>query len=915
MSMKSVRCHPEADRRKAPIRNFVLYPLPCKIAYALCVPVFLLFGAVAWSSVAGAQADPGLVAHYRFDEGAGAIAKDSSGHGSDGEIHGARYVQRGEGFCLEFDGIDDFVDCGNPPALDFRKTVTLEAWVFPESRVMGEAGILGKHFEGFLITYYADGKCWWYVSGGGNHVNGLLTPGCWHHVVGTFDGSMLCLYVDGRLADTRPSKAAEIRPARNFLIGCVLGDPSATDPAYTRTSHFPGKIDEVRVYDRALSAEEVRTHFEEGVAQLQLTADYQPAEPVETIQVGNVSVRVTSGGQVHIVSEGDAYLVESAYSYPNVPIGWNVYAGSGGRSEPQWSPEAVRFSETSLGIAAEGRFYRIDRTVRLRADKVEFEDRITNTRGEPTGFIVRNSVIASGPFSTVFTPGSAENPVIFLAGGKSRLGVLAEDSLSRIRFEANVGLPANQAKFSVGNFALDAGKDCTLRWTVYVLERNADYFDLVNRVRRDWNTNFTIEGPFCFFDVGLPLLRDPEQLKAYLQRKKLGIAALSPWLDYDPGSFDQVWPRHEYKTRMQEAARLLKEADPAIKCIGCIETDWVTAYPDQIKNGDKLPRYGLGSGSLNAEQTCIIDEAGLPWKDSVKRRADGGLELELYGRGGKPQMALCVYPRIGNYQYEFLMGQVKFLLEEVGLDGFYIDEFSQGWRGGIPSYEGWDGVSAEVNPATGEIRRTYVDCSLAGIDARVKLCRYALDRGKIVVANTYATSMEEQALPVFRFSETQGAFDPMATPDGAEPPAVVEVFRGDLATPIGLGILGVPGKHDAARRLMKAVVTYLRHGALYYHYAIEDIPETGEGSGDYGPINHMFPITPVALHKGWVEGKERIVTAISGEHLWRQSQSPQVRRFDLTGREHPADFPVARDGDGWRVAVQIRDWAEIVVIE
>jgi len=162
------------------------------------------------------------------------------------------------------------------------------------------------------------------------------------------------------------------------------------------------------------------------------------------------------------------------------------------------------------------------------------------------------------------------------------------------------------------------------------------------------------------------------------------------------------------------------------------------------------------------------------------------------------------------------MGQVRFLLDEVGLDGYYIDEFSQAWSGGIPTYGQWDGVSAEVDPRTGRISRFYTDCGLAGVGARVNLVKYALDRGKVVVANTYATAMEEQSLAVNRFSETQGAFNPMTWEDGQEPAALPSMLRSSLASPLGLGIVGQSDQHDTARRIMKAVVTYLRHGMLYY---------------------------------------------------------------------------------------------------
>ena len=416
----------------------------------------------------------------------------------------------------------------------------------------------------------------------------------------------------------------------------------------------------------------------------------------------------------------DSYLVESLFSYPGERIGWNRLATAGVGNEATWSPRVRRLSASALAIEAQGAFYRLNRLVKLERGKVRFEDTLTNLRAEPAGFIVRTTVTAPAAFRDSFAPGGAENPTLYVAGESGGLGVLAEDHVSRLRFEPSLGLPANQARFQVGDFALDPGRSYTLCWTIYLLAEGAGYFDFVSQVRRDWHSNFTIDGPFAFFDVGeqRELLSDPRKLKAYLQRRRLGVAGLSPWLDYDPGTFDRVWPRDEYKERMQQAVRALKVADPKIKCVGCIETDWVAIDPARIPQGDKLPRYGRASGLLNAEETRVIDEAGLPWRDSVKRKADGTLELGLYSRGGKAQTSLSVYPAVGNYQHEFLLGQVKFLLDEVGLDGFYIDEFSQAWRGGIPSYSGWDGLSAEVDLQTGRIARRYVDCSLAGVTAR-----------------------------------------------------------------------------------------------------------------------------------------------------------------------------------------------------
>ena len=143
--------------------RFLILVIAVVLAAAECVTVL--------------ASNEGLVAYYNFDEGTGSIAHDLSGNGNDGQIHGARFLKRERGFCLEFDGLHDFVDCGSKASLDLRNEVTLEAWVFPSRRVKAEPGILGKHFESYLLSYYADGQCWWYVSSGGNHAKSLLTPG------------------------------------------------------------------------------------------------------------------------------------------------------------------------------------------------------------------------------------------------------------------------------------------------------------------------------------------------------------------------------------------------------------------------------------------------------------------------------------------------------------------------------------------------------------------------------------------------------------------------------------------------------------------------------------------------------------------------------------------------------------------
>jgi len=874
----------------------------------------LIAATLTAATLPSAADEADLVARYAFDEGQGEVVRDVSGHGADGTVHGARFLRTRTGHCVEFDGVASYIDCGAPEALDLREQVTVEAWVMPSGVPGREPGIAGKQFSSYLLTYYTDGNCWWYINEGGNNVHAPVMPGRWQHVAGTFDGETLRLYVNGRLAAGKPSKHKTISPGGNFTIGAVMGALSADDPNYRNSSTFPGLIDDVRVYSRALGPGEIASHAAADVGALEV---FEPFPAIEAMaQIGGDGLTVTAGrgGELQVDCGGTSYLVESVYSFPGEAVGWNRLSGTRGNPEAAWEPRAST-EDGMLCIRARASGYDLLRSVRVVDGELAIEDTLTPTGIETVGVITQTSVTSTERFTQACAAGGAEAPIIFTAGEEGGLGIVLEDSLSRRRFDPSTGLRANQVSFRLHDIALAPGTPVTLRWRLLPLPKATEYFDFINALRRRWGSNFTVQGPFDWISMTSPLLDRPEELKAYLQRKRVKLMAIVPWLDYDAQSEDHVWPRDEFKARALKAIAALKAADPDILCVGCIETDWVTIYPERLAGGERLPVAGTGAGGhLGPELAKVIDDADLPWKDSVKRGADGGLELELYMRGGKPQTALSVYPAVGNYQFQFLMDQARFLFDECGADGFYIDEFSQSWRESIRSYDGWDGRSIEVDPRTGKAGRRYVDCGLAGIEARVKLCRYALERGKVVIANTYATTGEEQSLPINRFSETQGAFDPMAFQDGVEPPGIPALFRSNLASPIGLGIIGHPEKHDTARRIMKALVTYLRHGMVYYHYAIEDIPQDGEGSGEYGPINHMFPLTPVELNEGWIVGKERTIICVSGRYDWAGEQEPIVRVFDLDGRPDSAVVEPAKAQDGWTVDVKLKDWAQIAVI-
>ena len=198
-----------------------------------------------------AHGEPGLAAHWDFSEGQGDVLHDRSGNNNHGRIRGARWVAIGETYALEFDGIDDCVDCGAGASLDLRNRLSLEAWVYVEPPLTsGEPGIIGKSYGSYAITAWA-GLLWSYVSAGGKNVNCPVSMAEWHHVASTYDGKHIRIYLDGVLAN---EKAFEVQAAegKNFWMGRSDGDI-----LFTKDARFRGRLTGVRVYNRPLSADEV----------------------------------------------------------------------------------------------------------------------------------------------------------------------------------------------------------------------------------------------------------------------------------------------------------------------------------------------------------------------------------------------------------------------------------------------------------------------------------------------------------------------------------------------------------------------------------------------------------------------------------------------------------------------------------
>ena len=222
---------------------------------------------LAWDSSLYSSLGADCVGDWEFDMGDGTTARDFSGNGNDGIIHGASPTDdtpnHSLGKALSFNGSSDYVDCGNGSSLDITDAITIEAWVKPNTGYKSDyRNIVSKDTTGNtwnLLTNKDTGVIRFWVAG--NVLNGItaLPENKWTHVVATYDAK----------EEANNQKVYFNTDLDNQ--GTVTGNISVSDAVvaigkYVGGSYpFSGLIDQVRIYNEALDSAEIKEHYLAGL--------------------------------------------------------------------------------------------------------------------------------------------------------------------------------------------------------------------------------------------------------------------------------------------------------------------------------------------------------------------------------------------------------------------------------------------------------------------------------------------------------------------------------------------------------------------------------------------------------------------------------------------------------------------------
>ena len=205
----------------------------------------------------------GLVGLWHFDDD----ALDSSGNNNDGMVYGASWVDGKFGNALSFDGTDDYVDCGDISTANWAN-LTTEAWVYWDGTVrQGYAGVYSKAYgsdigrllingAGGILVQNGNGNFW------SENISGDVPVNEWCHIAYVYDqiAGKEYIYVNGDKKGEKIRITGDIaQNSHTFCIGYGWMGPDY----YI----FSGIIDEVRIWDGALTEAQIEQSYALGTAQ------------------------------------------------------------------------------------------------------------------------------------------------------------------------------------------------------------------------------------------------------------------------------------------------------------------------------------------------------------------------------------------------------------------------------------------------------------------------------------------------------------------------------------------------------------------------------------------------------------------------------------------------------------------------
>jgi hypothetical protein len=524
-----------------------------------------------------------------------------------------------------------------------------------------------------------------------------------------------------------------------------------------------------------------------------------------------------------------------------------------------------RFSTPAPGwVTGDNVWFKRERRLETTVEAVIVRDTFTNLTEEPLALMRRNEITLGERMEKLWLGGleradktghstSPANPTTFAATNAAGIGLLPLDDIARVHV-VNQG-DAGLVSLADNNLVLRPGATYTAEWAI-IPAGKPDYWTFINASRRLYDANFTIEGAFVFLRAGhLTDVWTDAEIADFLRFKSAYYVCSSIGY-YKDG-------RYAHGTSFQEVAH-----DNYINSFA----RWKNLVP-----GIKTMVYFH----------CFIDvtdEGPEHYADARLLQHDGAQACygEPYDRIYVPTAENSYGPQIAK--------NVDVILDKIGADGVYWDEHEYS-RFTYTYNEPWDGYTGDIDPKSMTVSRLKSSVTLLSEPWRLELARKILARGPLIGNGPPFT----RAMAALKF------------PCFVETGSITHCVQAHLHSPIALGDHLTERSETDAYRVMLAALDF---GCVYHWYNDLTVRPTHAHL-----VHYMYPITPVEINAGYIIGKERILTKVSGVFGWNDASEHEVHVFDDTGREVEGfNAPQVReDGKTWTELRLAEDWSAAIV--
>ncbi|MBO1319422.1 LamG domain-containing protein [Acanthopleuribacter pedis] len=553
------------------------------------------------------------------------------------------------------------------------------------------------------------------------------------------------------------------------------------------------------------------------------------------------------------------------------------------------------------------------RTFTKLGGKVTVDDLLTNHTATDMGVHLENRIMFAGTApSPAFgilagrqmqLPASGKqvldelqpnHPSVFLQGHHTGLGLLATQDVARTHYESH--LEPDAAVMGSHDLRVPANGSLSLHWVIYPAD-SPDYLPTMNRIREDWNLNYAMDGRMMVIMPTTAVNMDLGLLAERLKRNRvryLVVAAVRdgdipqdhlpdgyPWSEDESArtelhghGFHYAISRNqgdnELTALVNQAAARVRSIDPNIKVLYYFNSFLTTENP-ATHNEEGHPEWYLYKHTYD------------PSEDEDPRYAYK-LERVFFARYGEPNAAN------DPFRDQVLQPAVDLMLEHLDVDGIFWDLFS-----GANIHKGYHSPYSNSLEFfdNGETRDT-IEMIKASAPFNRDLLNQIYDAGKFVITNEGAASHTLM--------------------EAAANHRVLNVHEDNLPHRISSGLLSTPLAFRIPEASPRHVMANMRHtvmfGMLYSTYV--DVAS----QDPYNALEAIHPFEPRELHRGYLLGKNKIITVRPGNFGWDAAETDDIKvtLFDENGVARAVQAPlIERNG---RLLVDLDlPWGHMAVLE